>query len=104
MGRFQNADRSWEHSFLVYNDLPNCLSYCTPRMFADDTTLTVCGKSSQDLSFAMNHDLNNVKDWLMASKLCLNLSKTEDMEIGSRHNISNLTENPGISSLLVTNI
>ena len=49
--------------FLVYiNDLPNCPSYCTPRMLADDTTLTVCGKSSQDLSLAMNHDLNNVND------------------------------------------
>ena len=66
-------------------------------MFADDTTLTVCGKSSQDLSFAMNHDLNNVKDWLVASsKLCLNLSKTEYTLIGSKHNISNLTENPCI--------
>ena len=85
-------------SFLVYiNDLPNCLSYCTPRMFADDTTLTVCGKSSQDLSLAMNHDLNKVNDWLMANKLSLNLSKTEYMLIGSRHNINNLTEKPCIS-------
>ena len=84
--------------FLVYiNDLPNCLSYCTPRMFADDTTLTVCGKSSQDLSLAMNHDLNKVNDWLMANKLCLNLSKTEYMLIGSRHNINNLTDKPCIS-------
>ena len=91
--------------FLVYiNDLPNCLSYCTPRMFADDTTLTVSVKSSQpqDLSLAMNHDLNNVNDWLMANKLCLNLSKTEHMLIGSRHNISNLTEK--LVSLSVTNI
>ena len=55
--------------FLVYiNDLPNCFSYCTPRMFPDDTTLTVCGKS--DLSPAMNHDLNNVHDCLMANRLC----------------------------------
>ena len=36
--------------FLVYiNDLPNCLEYCTPRMFADDTTLTVCGKSTHEI-------------------------------------------------------
>ena len=38
-------------------------------MFADDTTLTVRGKSSQDLSLAMNHDLNNVNVWLMANTL-----------------------------------
>ena len=48
-------------------------------MFADDTTLTVCGKSTHENSSAMNHDLNNVNDWLMANKLCLNLSKTEYM-------------------------
>ena len=84
--------------FLVYiNDLPNCLEYCTPRMFADDTTLTVCGKSTHEISSAMNHDLNNVNDWLMANKLCLNLSKTEYMLIGSRHSINNLVDNPCIS-------
>jgi hypothetical protein len=47
------------------------------------TTLTVCGKSTHEISSAMNHDLNNVNDWLMANKLCLNLSKTEYMLIGS---------------------
>ena len=89
MGRFQNVirsdvvflkDRSWDHSFSHYiNDLPNSLSYCTPRMFTVDTTLTAWGKSSQDLSFAMNHELKNAKDCLMANKLCLNLSKTKYM-------------------------
>ena len=33
----------------------------------------------------------------MANKLCLNLSKTEYMLIGSRHNINNLVDNPCIS-------
>ena len=29
--------------FLIYiNDLPNCLSYSTPRMYADDTNLSTC--------------------------------------------------------------
>ena len=27
--------------FLIYiNDLPNCLSFCQPRMYADDTHIT----------------------------------------------------------------
>ena len=30
----------------------------------------------------------------MANRLCLNLSETEYMLIGTRHNINNLTENP----------
>ena len=33
--------------FLIYiNDLPNCLSFCQPRMYADDTHITY---SSADL-------------------------------------------------------
>jgi hypothetical protein len=32
--------------FLIYiNDLPNCLQHSTARMFADDTNITVSGKS-----------------------------------------------------------
>ena len=32
--------------FIMYiNDLPNCLEQATPRMFADDTSLTAVGKT-----------------------------------------------------------
>ena len=35
---------------LVYiNDLPNCLKHTTPRMFADDTSLTAYGKSIEEI-------------------------------------------------------
>ncbi|CAB4036522.1 Hypothetical predicted protein, partial [Paramuricea clavata] len=64
--------------FLIYiNDLPNSLEYASTRMFADDTTLTVSGKSIQDVEVAINHDLTNVKQWLTANRLSLNLVKTE---------------------------
>ena len=56
---------------MYVNDLPKCLEYCTPRMFADDTTLTVSSKSIHDILSVMNMDLNNVKDWLMANKYYL---------------------------------
>ena len=65
-------------------------------MFADDTTLTVSGKLIH-ISSAINIDLNNVKDWLMANKLDINLSKTKYMSIGSRPNINNLINHPRIS-------
>ncbi|CAB4024457.1 Hypothetical predicted protein, partial [Paramuricea clavata] len=71
--------------FLIYiNDLPNSLEYSSTRMFADDTTLTVSGKSIQDVEVAINHDLTNVKQWLTANRLSLNLVKTEYLLIGSR--------------------
>ncbi|CAB4001579.1 Hypothetical predicted protein, partial [Paramuricea clavata] len=63
--------------FLIYiNDLLNSLEYSSTRMFADDTTLTVSGKSIHDVEVAINHDLTNVKQWLSANRLSLNLVKT----------------------------
>ncbi|CAB4002625.1 Hypothetical predicted protein [Paramuricea clavata] len=81
--------------FLIYiNDLPNSLEYSSTRMFADDTTLTVSGKSIQDVEVAIDHDLTNIKQWLSANRLSLNLVKTEYLLIGSRYNINNLLAAP----------
>ena len=64
--------------FLIcLNDLPNSLQYSSARMFADDATLTASGKSISELQVTINHDLANVKQWLSANKLSLNLIKTE---------------------------
>jgi hypothetical protein len=65
-------------------------------MFADDTTLTVSGKSLHDVEVAINHDLSNVNHWLCANKLSLNLVKTEYILIGSRHNINNILATPKV--------
>ena len=77
--------------FLIYaNDLPGSVEFSSARMFADDTTLTASGESVLDAEVAINHDLANIKQWLSANKLSLNLVKTECLLIGSRHNINNL--------------
>ena len=65
-------------------------------MFADDTTLTVSGKSAFDVEIAINYDLVQVKDWLSANKLSLNVVKTEYLLIGSRHNVNNLSVIPNV--------
>ena len=83
--------------FLVYmNDLPNSLKYSPSRMFADDTTLTVSGKSVSDVVIAVNYDLVQVKGGLSANKLALNVIKTEYLLIGSRHNVNNLPAVPNV--------
>ena len=64
--------------FLIYiNDLPACLKYATARMFADDTTITNSHKSTARLHREVNHDLNNLQNWLLANQLSLNVLKTE---------------------------
>ena len=43
--------------FLVYiNDFPNCVHTSSVRMFADDTTLTACGKSLSGIESKINSD------------------------------------------------
>ena len=54
--------------FLIYiNDLPNCLQHSTARMFADDTNITVSGKSIKEAEVAVNADLNNIREWLLSN-------------------------------------
>ena len=71
--------------FLLYiNDLPRCLNKTKPRMFADDTNLTASGDSVPIVQAALNSDLENLRKWLIANKLSLNVAKTEFMLIGSK--------------------
>ena len=58
---------------MVY-DLPECLHEAAPRLFADDTNLTVAGESIEEVELAMNNDLLSVHTWLLANKLSLNAS------------------------------
>ncbi|CAB4017371.1 Hypothetical predicted protein [Paramuricea clavata] len=76
--------------FLLYiNDLPQCLNKTKPRLFTDDTNLTASGDSIIDLEIAVNSDLENLRKWLIANKLSLNVAKTEFMLIGSKAMIKN---------------
>ena len=70
-------------SLLYINDLPECLKSTRRRLFADDTNLTASGPSITDIENAVNSDLQNLRNWLIANKLSLNVTKTEFMLIGS---------------------
>ena len=67
--------------FLFYiNDLPNSLRGAVPRMFADDTNLSLPAKTLTELK--LTPELNNLSCWLKTNKLSLNVTKTELMIIG----------------------
>ena len=86
--------------FLLYvNDLPNCLSNCQSRMYADDTHVTYAGFSADNIQSCLNDDLVNVSNWLIANKLTLNMTKTKFILIGSRQRLSTLTVPPGPSTM-----
>ena len=49
--------------FLIYiNDLPNCLTSCQPRMYADDTSsyITYADVDVNSIQLNLNHDLGNL--------------------------------------------
>ena len=75
--------------FLVHiNDLPNCLNWAIPRMFADDTSVSYAAKSMDELQSVINSELVNLHKWLNTNKLSLNIAKMGFMIIGSRQRIS----------------
>ena len=84
--------------FLIYiNDLPHCLTYSEPRMYADDTSLTLASTDIEHINYCLNHDLSNVYEWLSANKLTLNMTKTEFMLIASRQKLSQFMESPSLA-------
>ena len=74
--------------FLIYiNDLPNCLSVVSPKMFADDTSITVAAVSLTEVENKINLDLENLNRWLVANRLILSVTKTEFMVIVSHQRV-----------------
>ena len=60
--------------FLIYiNDLPNCLSLGSPRMYADDTNVTFAASDMLGLETQINTELKSINLWLRANKLSLNV-------------------------------
>ena len=65
-------------------------------MFADDTNVSTSAESVENLETQLNFELDNIYRWLVANRLTLNVSKTEYMIIGSRHNLGKIKKDPTI--------
>ena len=46
-----------KHTYMYINDLPNCLEYSKPRMYADDTHLTLSISNINNIGFYLKQDL-----------------------------------------------
>ena len=85
--------------FLLYiNDLPNCLSDSQSRMYVDDTHLPYANNAICFIEASLNQDLSNINRCLIASKLTLNMTKTEFLLTGSRQKLNGLAVRPEINS------
>ena len=66
--------------------MPNDLNIGGFRRYADDASVSFCGKNLDVLQSEMDEDLINLNRWLIANRLSLNIAKTEFMVIASRRN------------------
>ena len=88
-----SGNYTWSSSILIYiNDLLNCLSFCQPRMYADNTHITYASADLHSMQSSLNHHLSKIHKWLLCNKLNLISTKTELMLIGSRQKLSTLSE------------
>ena len=70
--------------FLLYiNDLPNATD-CFVKLFADDTFLSLSCQKKADLQKKANIEIENIRKWLFANKLTLNVDKSKFMIISRR--------------------
>ena len=70
--------------FLIYiNDLPNCSSVLTLRIFADDTKVFASASDLESLDQLINTELKKVKLWCDANKLSIKFSKINFMIVKS---------------------
>lgn len=65
-------------------------------MFADNTNLTAAGQSIVDVENALNSDLENLREWSIAARLSLNVTKTEFMIIGLKPMVERISNSKPI--------
>ena len=53
---------------ILINDLPNVIKSGQITMYADDTTLFICGTNLQDMKEKIQEDINAVNTWLKLNK------------------------------------
>jgi len=81
--------------YLIFtNDLPFIVKHSTIVIYADDSTLYCSGKTPQDVSDLLNHDLHNIRKWVKDNKLVSNVDKSTSMIFWKR---SKLTTQPSLN-------
>ena len=64
---------------ILINDLKNSLKYSSAILYADDTTILLCGRNIKFILTKLQNDLDNLSMWLRSNKLALNTEKTKVM-------------------------
>ena len=77
---------------IYVNHMASSVSDGIVDMYADDTTLTVKGKTAGEVERKLSLALTQISIWLNDNRLVLNYDKTNVMIIGSRSKLTDITE------------
>ena len=76
--------------FLIFfNDLPLYLN-CEVVAYADDSTLSVSGSSTEEISQKLTENCELVSSWMVSNRLKLNATKTHVMTLGTGKRLQGL--------------
>ena len=76
---------------LFANDLPDSVNSELDE-YADDSTMTESDKNIIKINTNMTESCNQVKDWMIENRLCLNADKTKLLIAGTSKRLKNLDE------------
>ena len=89
---------------LFVNNLPAQLQGVTTVLFADDTSLYIAGRSTDDISNTLTRALGSAHKWFLDSGLKLNVSKTKCMLISSNRRKSLLALNVQLDGVCIEQV
>ena len=76
--------------FIIFaNDLPYSL-ICELDQYADDSTLTSCKETIEEVNLELNENCELVSKWMLENELCLNSDKTHLMVGGTSQRLLGL--------------
>ena len=72
--------------FIVFmNDMPlNTTTNVTADMYADDSTITATGKSTQSVKLSLNNDLQEISNWCDENRMGISAEKPKIMIVTTR--------------------
>ena len=65
------------------------MAYPQGNLYADDMAITVAGETPDEIVMNLNNELHVVHEWFECNKLSLNLSKTNNMILGTKAKVAN---------------
>lgn len=78
---------------LYVNDLPLSLNKVETDIYADDTTIWVCGPNCTEIESTLNTSLDKVNDWFILNNMKPNIKKTKYMLIGTTQKLHHSDKN-----------